>query len=206
MLLTYPKWIPENCIMCNQCSFVCPHAPCIRPFRNGRHWLKDAPETPFVDKRLPGAKTYPGLKYRMQLSPLDCTGCGNCADICPAKEKATRYDNRFPKSTKLEGRITGQLRNRYAPTGSSKVNKSYRQSDRSSLQPLFEFSGACAGCGETPYVKLITQLFGDRMNDLPTQQDARRSTAANTAEHVPVYERRERARPRLGELAVRGQR
>ena len=151
-----PKWNPDNCIMCNQCSFVCPHA-CIRPFLATEETLKDAPDT-YVTKDARG-KDLAGLKYRMQLSPMDCTGCGNCADICPAKEKALVM-------TPLAEIAETESKNwNFAidmPKPDVKVNKNTVIGSQFA-QPLFEFSGACAGCGETPYVKLITQLFGDRM-------------------------------------------
>ena len=151
-----PKWIPDNCIMCNQCSFVCPHA-CIRPFLATEETLKDAPDT-YVTKDARG-KEVAGLKYRMQLSPLDCTGCGNCADICPAKEKALVMTP-LAEIDEAEGKNWDFAI--HMPKPDVNVNKSTVIGSQFQ-QPLFEFSGACAGCGETPYVKLVTQLFGDRM-------------------------------------------
>jgi pyruvate-ferredoxin/flavodoxin oxidoreductase len=151
-----PKWIPDNCIMCNQCSFVCPHA-CIRPFLATEETLQDAPET-YVTKDARG-KDVAGLKYRMQLSPLDCTGCGNCADICPAKEKALVMTP-LAEIGDDEGKNWDFAIE--MPKPDVDVNKSTVIGSQYQ-QPLFEFSGACAGCGETPYVKLVTQLFGDRM-------------------------------------------
>lgn len=151
-----PQWIPENCIMCNQCSFVCPHA-VIRPFLAKEEDLKDAPAT-YITKDARG-KEIAGLKYRMQISPLDCTGCGNCADICPAKEKALVMK---PLAELQETEIPNwEFATKLPDTGVSvpKTNVIGTQFSR----PLFEFSGACAGCGETPYIKLVTQLFGDRM-------------------------------------------
>ncbi len=151
-----PQWIPENCIMCNQCSFVCPHA-VIRPFLAKEEDLKDAPAT-YITKDARG-KEIAGLKYRMQISPLDCTGCGNCADICPAKEKALVMK---PLAELQEAEIPNwEFATKLPDTGVSvpKTNVIGTQFSR----PLFEFSGACAGCGETPYIKLVTQLFGDRM-------------------------------------------
>mgnify|MGYP000909198605 FL=1 len=151
-----PRWLPDNCIMCNQCSYVCPHA-VIRPFLAKEEDLKDAPAE-FVTKDARG-KDVAGYKFRMQISPLDCTGCGNCADICPAKEKALVM-------VPLAEEVDVQHRNwEYAiklPRPSIQINKTNVIGSQYS-QPLFEFSGACAGCGETPYLKLITQLFGDRM-------------------------------------------
>jgi len=154
--VTVPEWIPENCIMCNQCSLVCPHA-CIRPFLATEEQLKGAPAD-YVVKDARG-KDIAGLKFRIQLSPLDCTGCGNCADVCPAKEKAL-------KLVPLETISDKEDKNWNFAVSLDKpqvnVNKNTVIGSQF-LQPLFEFSGACAGCGETPYVKLVTQLFGDRM-------------------------------------------
>ena len=151
-----PKWMPDNCIMCNQCSYVCPHA-CIRPFLAKEDDLKNAPES-YVTKDARG-KDIAGYKYRMQLSPYDCTGCGNCADVCPAKEKALVM-------TPLSEVLADENENwNFAidlPKPDAEIKKTTVIGSQFS-KPLFEFSGACAGCGETPYVKLVTQLFGDRM-------------------------------------------
>lgn len=151
-----PKWIPENCIMCNQCSLVCPHA-CIRPFLAKEEDLADAPAA-YITKDARG-KDVAGYKFRMQLSPLDCTGCGNCVEVCPAKQKALEMEP-LAESCKTEEanwEFAVEL-----PRPEISVNKSTVIGSQY-LQPLFEFSGACAGCGETPYVKLVSQLFGDRM-------------------------------------------
>ena len=151
-----PKWIPENCIMCNQCSLVCPHA-CIRPFLAKEENLADAPAA-YITKDARG-KDVAGYKFRMQLSPLDCTGCGNCVEVCPAKQKALEMEP-LAESCKTEEanwEFAVEL-----PRPEISVNKSTVIGSQY-LQPLFEFSGACAGCGETPYVKLVSQLFGDRM-------------------------------------------
>ncbi len=151
-----PAWIPENCIQCNQCSFVCPHA-VIRPYLAREEDLDGAPEG-FVT--LEGkAKDIKGLQYRIQISPLDCTGCANCVDVCPAKEKALEMK---PLEEVVEAEDT---RFRFAeslPEIDVEINpKTVRGSQF--RKPLFEYSGACAGCGETPYIKVITQLFGNRM-------------------------------------------
>ena len=156
MLFRSPNWIPDNCIMCNQCSMVCPHA-CIRPFLATEEQLKDAPAS-YITKDARG-KDVAGYKYRMQLSPLDCTGCGNCADICPAKEKALVMVS-LPEIEEKESANWEFGIN--LPKPDITVNKQTVIGSQY-LQPLFEFSGACAGCGETPYIKLATQLFGDRM-------------------------------------------
>ena len=149
-----PAWDPQKCIMCNQCALVCPHA-AIRPI------LLDAKEeaakpASFVTK--PAGKGFEGLTYRMQLSPLDCSGCGNCVDVCLAKDKALSL---IP----LQEAKAEEANWDYAVSVSEKNVKVNRKTVKGSqyLKPLFEFSGACAGCGETPYIKLLTQLFGDRM-------------------------------------------
>ena len=146
-----PQWIPENCIQCNQCAMVCPHA-CIRPFL-----VKEGTKAPFTTKPATG-KEFAGHGFRIQLSPLDCTGCGNCADICPAKEKALKM---VPLHTQ-EAEIAHWEEAIRLPKPDVAFNPNTVKNSQF-LQPLFEFSGACAGCGETPYIKLLTQLFGDRM-------------------------------------------
>lgn len=154
--INVPSWIPENCIQCNQCSFHCPHA-AIRPFLATKESLADAPET-FVTKPAVG-KDFAGLEYRIQVSPLDCTGCGVCAQVCPAKEKALVM-------TPLEEVAATEVDNwDFAVTlPELELDINYGNVKNSQFKkPLFEFSGACAGCGETPYIKLATQLFGDRM-------------------------------------------
>ncbi len=151
-----PHWIKENCIQCNQCSFVCPHA-VIRPILVDEEEKSNSPET--FETIKPIGKGFDGLTYRMQVSPLDCTGCGNCADVCPAKEKALVMHH-------FEDEYEVQSENwDFAMTVKSKSDLFEPTSLKNSQfhQPLLEFSGACAGCGETPYVKLMTQLFGDRM-------------------------------------------
>ncbi len=150
-----PDWIPDNCIMCNQCAYVCPHA-CIRPFLATDEQLKDAPATYVTkDAKIKDA----AYRFRMQLSPLDCTGCGNCADICPAKEKALVMK---PLAECLEAEEANWEFGIELPVAKDVAGPKNVKSSQF-LQPLFEFSGACAGCGETPYIKLATQLFGDRM-------------------------------------------
>lgn len=151
-----PEWIPENCIQCNQCAFVCPHA-AIRPVLAEQADLAGAPKD-FVTVEAKG-KELKGYKFRIQVSPLDCAGCGNCADICPAKEKALVMKP-IGSQTEIETpnhkfSTTLPIMDHMMPFTSVKGSQ-FRQ-------PLFEFSGACPGCGETPYIKLITQLFGDRM-------------------------------------------
>ena len=151
-----PCWIPENCIQCNQCSYVCPHG-VIRPFVFTEEELAAAPEgTPSV--KLNG-KGCDGLKFAVLDSVMDCTGCGSCANVCPAKNKALVMKP-------LEENEYKQAQFDYAVKNVSEKALPFPKTTVKGCQftqPMFEFSGACAGCGETPYAKLITQLFGDRM-------------------------------------------
>lgn len=152
-----PQWQTEKCIQCNQCSYVCPHA-VIRPFLLDEKEMQNKPET-FETKDAIG-KGLEGHGYRIQISPLDCTGCANCADICPAPGKALVM-------VEAEKEIERQSENWEHAIN----NITYKDTliDKKSVKgsqfamPLLEFSGACAGCGETAYVKLVTQLYGDRM-------------------------------------------
>ncbi len=150
-----PEWNKEACIQCNQCSFVCPHA-AIRPVLLNK---EEKEKAPFAFETVPAiGKGLEGYQYRMQLSALDCMGCGNCADICPAKEKAL--------TMKPYAEIVKEADNwTYSTTIPTKDNLLSKESVKGSqfAKPYIEFSGACAGCGETPYIKLVTQLFGDRM-------------------------------------------
>ncbi|NLJ78185.1 MAG: pyruvate:ferredoxin (flavodoxin) oxidoreductase [Tissierellia bacterium] len=152
-----PEWKIENCIQCNQCSYVCPHA-VIRPFLLDEAEIDDAPET-FETKKAVG-RGLDGMGYRIQVSPLDCTGCGNCADICPAKEKALVMVD-------AEQEIENQRDNwEYAANNISYKDDLMPKTTLKGSQfakPLLEFHGACAGCGEPAYLILATQLFGDRM-------------------------------------------
>ena len=149
-----PVWNIENCIQCNQCSLVCPHAS-IRPILKTPEQLADAPST-FAVKDATGFK---GYKYRIQVSPYDCTGCGSCANVCPAKEKALTM---IPVAEAIEKEAANWDYAEALPEN-DKIYKDDSPKGSQFNKPLFEFSGACAGCGETPYVKLVTQLFGDRM-------------------------------------------
>ena len=148
-----PEWQIANCIQCNQCAYVCPHA-VIRPFlateaeaaASGVEWKQGLGET----------KDY---KFRIQISPLDCTGCSNCVDVCPAKEKALVMKP-------LESQLPQQKNWDYIVKNigyKQVVDKTKSVKNLQFAQPLFEFSGACAGCGETPYIKAISQLFGEKM-------------------------------------------
>ncbi|MGI6092680.1 MAG: pyruvate:ferredoxin (flavodoxin) oxidoreductase [Veillonellaceae bacterium] len=149
-----PEWQMDKCIQCNQCSYVCPHA-AIRPVLATDEEVAKAPEG-FTAKAAIGAKD---LKFSMIVSPLDCTGCGNCAQICPAKEKALVMK---PLDTQLHQAPVWDYAVAAIAPKANPVNKLTVKGSQFE-QPLLEFSGACAGCGETPYAKLVTQLFGDRM-------------------------------------------
>ncbi len=153
--VTVPEWQIANCIQCNQCSLVCPHA-AIRPYLVKAEQKQNAPET-FETKPAIG-KEFAGYEYRMQVSPMDCTGCGNCVNVCPAKEKALVMKPLSSQAAQEKNWEFAQTLPEFAGTLNTKTVKGSQFK-----KPLFEFSGACAGCGETPYVKLITQLFGDRM-------------------------------------------
>ena len=152
--ISVPEWQVNNCIQCNQCAYVCPHA-AIRPFLITDEELAAAPagtETkPAIGKELAG------LKFKIQVSPLDCTGCGNCADVCPAKEKAL-----IMKPLESQEAEIARFEYMDKKVGYKKVVEPNNVKNSQFATPLFEFSGACSGCGETPYVKLISQLFGDR--------------------------------------------
>lgn len=155
--LTVPEWIMDNCIQCNQCSYVCPHG-VIRPFLLDEEEVANAPEG-FESKQAIG-KGAESLKYRLQISPLDCTGCQNCVNTCPAKEKALVMKPFEEQVAKEKDNWDYAVENVTYKDEYFKVESVKGSQFR---QPLLQFSGACAGCGETPYAKLITQLFGDRM-------------------------------------------
>ena len=151
-----PTWIPENCIQCNQCSYVCPHA-VIRPIAMTDEELAAAPAGT-KSKPMTGV---PGMHFAMVISPLDCTGCGSCVTTCPAKTKALQMapiDSQRDQEAVFEYGID-------LPAKEAVAEKFKETSVKGSQfkQPLLEFSGACGGCGETPYAKLATQLFGDKM-------------------------------------------
>ena len=151
-----PEWDVTKCIQCGNCSLVCPHA-CIRPYLLTEEQAANAPET-FVTKPALGPK-FKGLKYRMQVSPLDCTGCENCAQVCPVKDGGALTMK--PLATQKDQEANWEYA-QTLPEYKGELNVKTVK-DSQFKKPLFEFSGACAGCGETPYVKLITQLFGYRM-------------------------------------------
>ncbi|MDR2726850.1 MAG: 4Fe-4S binding protein, partial [Deltaproteobacteria bacterium] len=152
-----PEWRPDHCIQCNQCAYVCPHA-AIRPFVATADELKAAPAG-FATLDALG-KEFKGMRYRIQVYTQDCLGCGSCADVCPAKQKALAMK---PLETQLEAQVPHlafaerHISNKGHLTARDTLKGSQFQ------QPLMEFSGACTGCGQTPYVKLVTQLYGERM-------------------------------------------
>ena len=154
--VTIPEWQKDKCIQCNQCSFVCPHA-AIRPVVCTEEELKNAPAG-FETLKAMG-KGFENMTYRMQVSPYDCAGCGNCADICPAKEKALIMK---PLETQVKKQSENWNYGVAVPVKDKLMTTSTVKGSQFA-QPLLEFSGACAGCGETPYAKLVTQLYGDRM-------------------------------------------
>lgn len=149
-----PEWKLEKCIQCNQCAMVCPHAS-IRPVLADESEMAGAPET-FATQDARG-KEFAGLKFRIQVSPLDCMGCGNCADICPAKALEM-----MPLASQTEAEVPNWEFG-VACTDKSGLTNVNTFKGSQFAKPYLEFSGACAGCGETPYAKLVTQLFGDRM-------------------------------------------
>ena len=152
-----PEWIPANCIQCNQCALVCPHA-AIRPFLLTADELAKAPAKSETIKAI--GKEFEGLQFRMQVSALDCSGCGNCADICPAKTSALEMKPLESQHAEIERWDYMENNVSYKD---HLINKAANIKNSQFAQPLFEFSGACTGCGETPYIKTITQLFGEQM-------------------------------------------
>jgi pyruvate-ferredoxin/flavodoxin oxidoreductase len=154
-----PEWIPENCIQCNQCSYVCPHA-VIRPIVMNADEAMNAPAGLKTVKM--SGKGVEDLTFTMVVSPMDCTGCGSCANVCPAKEKAIVMK---PLPTQMEQQNVfnysqGAVSDKVLPDA---IANPLTVKGSQFKKPLLEFSGACGGCGETPYAKLITQLFGDHM-------------------------------------------
>jgi pyruvate-ferredoxin/flavodoxin oxidoreductase len=154
--VSIPEWQPDNCIQCNQCAYVCPHA-CIRPFLLDENESAAAPEGyKMLDAK---GKEFKGLKFTIQISPLDCTGCDNCVQICPTKEKSLvmkALDDQMHEAPNWDYSVASVKNKAHLV----ELQKTVKNSQFA--QPLFEFSGACAGCGETPYIKLMTQLYGDR--------------------------------------------
>jgi pyruvate-ferredoxin/flavodoxin oxidoreductase len=151
-----PEWIPENCIQCNQCAYVCPHS-VIRPFLLNDEEAANAPQGSDTIKGKGPIKEY---NFRIQVSVLDCTGCGNCVDVCPAPKKALEMKPLETQHDQIEKWDYMHEKVGYKDTV---VPKEKTLKNSQFAEPLFEFHGACPGCGETPYIKVITQLFGDRM-------------------------------------------
>ena len=152
-----PEWQENNCIQCNQCSYVCPHA-VIRPYALNADEKSNAPAS-MISKQMTG-KGCEGYQYAMTVSVLDCTGCGVCVNVCPSKEKALvmkSLDTQMDKQDAFEYANNKVTEKNDLPFSAESVKGSQFK------KPLLEFSGACSGCGETPYAKLVTQLFGDRM-------------------------------------------
>lgn len=147
-----PCWIKENCIQCNQCSLVCPHG-CIRPYlvKSGSKESKAIGAVPAIGVN--------GYDFKIQLSPMDCTGCGNCVNVCPARNKALEMvlKENIIETEKKNYEIVKNITNPITIFKKETIKGSQFE------QPLFEFSGACAGCGETPYIKLLTQLYGKNL-------------------------------------------
>lgn len=155
-----PKWIEQNCIQCNQCAFVCPHA-VIRPFLIDENELSTAPKGVKEHNLEAKGKEVKGLKYKIQVSPLDCTGCELCAQNCPSKEKSLVMVPLEEELGKNEQENADYLFKKVAYKDDLMNKESVK--GVGFAKPLFEFHGACPGCGETPYITLITRLFGERM-------------------------------------------
>ena len=155
-----PKWIEQNCIQCNQCAFVCPHA-VIRPFLIDESELSAAPQGVKEHNLEAKGKEVKGLKYKIQVSPLDCTGCELCAQNCPSKEKSLVMVPLEEELGKNEQENADYLFKKVAYKDDLMNKESVK--GVGFAKPLFEFHGACPGCGETPYITLITRLFGERM-------------------------------------------
>ena len=154
-----PVWHMENCIQCNQCAYVCPHAT-IRPFVLDANEQAKAPESASLLKAQ--GKQFDGMGFRIQVDVLDCLGCGNCADICPGKKGQSALEmveigGQYPEQNNWDFMVANVTSKAHLVDVKQNVKNSQFAT------PLFEFSGACSGCGETPYVKLVTQLYGDRM-------------------------------------------
>ena len=192
-----PEWNVDACVQCGNCSMVCPHA-CIRPYLVAEEHRR-SPES-FVTKKAIG-KAFAGYEYRMQVSPMDCTGCGNCVGVCPVNQKGAKVALAMkPLHTQKAEEANWEFAQKL-PEFKGELNLKAVK-DSQFKKPLFEFSGACAGCGETPYVKLVTQLFGDRM--IIANATGCSSIYGGSRSDLPLHHQRRRPRPRLGEQPVRG--
>ena len=153
-----PTWNAENCIQCNKCAYVCPHA-AIRPFvLNADEKAGFSADT--LEMKAPAAMK--GMNFRIQVSVMDCLGCGNCADVCPGNPKLGKALTMVPLEQELDEAPNWEYCVKNVTSKQDLVDIKSNVKNSQFAQPLFEFSGACSGCGETPYVKLISQLFGDR--------------------------------------------
>ncbi len=154
--INVPEWQSKTCIQCNQCAFVCPHA-AIKPVLVNKSEKEKAPDG--FDTLKANGKGLEELEFRIQVNTLDCAGCGNCADICPTKEKSLIMK---PLASQMDKQIPLFDYSEKIPIRTGDIGK-YTVKGSQFFKPLLEYSGACAGCGETPYLKLITQLYGNRM-------------------------------------------
>ena len=153
-----PTWNADNCIQCNKCAYVCPHAS-IRPFVLDAEEMKGF-NAPVIEMKAPAAMK--GMNFRIQVSVMDCLGCGNCADVCPGNPKLGKALTMVPLEQELAEAPNWEYCVKNVKSKQDLVDIKSNVKNSQFAQPLFEFSGACAGCGETPYVTLISQLFGDR--------------------------------------------
>ena len=153
-----PTWNADNCIQCNKCAYVCPHAS-IRPFVLDTEEMKGF-NAPVIEMKAPAAMK--GMNFRIQVSVMDCLGCGNCADVCPGNPKLGKALTMVPLEQELAEAPNWEYCVKNVKSKQDLVDIKSNVKNSQFAQPLFEFSGACAGCGETPYVKLISQMFGDR--------------------------------------------
>jgi len=151
-----PEWIKDNCIQCNQCSFVCPHSALLPVLASDAELAKAPAAFETVEAK---GKELKGLRYRMQVDALDCMGCGNCADICPAKDKALVMK---PLATQTPAQVPNYDFALAVPLKDTLLSRNTVKGSQFQ-KAMLEFSGACSGCGETPYVRVLTQLFGERM-------------------------------------------